>query len=113
MITLVYHLLSNSDRPPGLVAILTPANLFTGVLACGIICLLSLWTDRRNLPVSLRQHWALYGINLFAGIMFISVGIKAYWDHSEWIAFLILGGTIAAGWGIAFVREKSSRSGQG
>ena len=31
---------AGEGRPPALVAIITPANLFTGVLACGFVCLL-------------------------------------------------------------------------
>jgi hypothetical protein len=39
----VYSSFSKAQSPPGLITILTPANLFTGVLACGFIGLLSLW----------------------------------------------------------------------
>ena len=31
-----------------------------------------------------------------AAILFFALGLKAYWDHSGWAAFLILAGTIAA-----------------
>jgi len=87
-----------------LVALLTPANLFTGVMCCGVICLLSPWADYRFLPRSLRMSRVLSGMNLLAGVAFIALGIKGYldWGHinglQPWTAMLMLGGTIAVGW---------------
>src|SRR3569623_1446640 len=34
------------QKPRLLLAILTPVNLFTGVLSCGLVCLLVIWMDR-------------------------------------------------------------------
>ena len=94
----VYNLVSGAEEPPGLIAILTPANLFTGVLACGFICLLNLWVDWRYLPQSLRMPWPLALLNVIAGIIFLALAFKAYWDYSGWAAFGILAATLALGW---------------
>ena len=96
--TFLYHLVSGADNPPGLIALLTPANLFTGVLACGLICLLASWADRRFLPSGLRPRSSFVALNICAGIVFLALGIKGYWDHSGLTAFLILAATLAAGW---------------
>lgn len=82
---------------PGLVAILTPANLFTGVLACGIICVLALWADYRFLPRNLRPGTAFQCLMALSGLTFLLLGIKGYWDHSGLNAFWILAGSIGAG----------------
>ncbi len=81
---------------------LTPANLFTGVLACGLICLLNCWMDRRFLPPPLRMHWLLGSLNLAAGLIFLFLGLKGYWDHSGWKSWAILAGTLAVGWIAAY-----------
>ncbi len=96
--TLLYHLARGAENPPGLIALLTPANLFTGVLACGLICLIAAWTDWRFLPPGLRTRVGLTILNATAGGIFLALGIKGYWDYGEWTAFLILAGTLAAGW---------------
>jgi Natural resistance-associated macrophage protein-like len=88
------HLRNRTGQPPGLVALLTPANLFTGVLACGLICGLSLWTDWRILPRPLRPGPLLAGLNILASLLFLVLGIKGYWDHSGITAFIILAGTL-------------------
>jgi hypothetical protein len=98
LVSFFHHLLSGSENPPGLVAILTPANLFTGVLGCGLICLMNVWSDRRFLPPSLRMNWLLLSLNTVAGVIFLALGCKAYWDHSGWISLTILAGTLAIGW---------------
>ena len=96
--TLICHLISGADNPPGLIAMLTPANLFTGVLACGLICLLAAWTDWKFLPRGLQAGNPLTMLNALVGLIFLALGIKGYWDHSGWTAFLILVGTLALGW---------------
>lgn len=93
----VFHFTSGKENPPGLIAILTPANLFTGVLSCGLICLLSLWSERRFLPVALRVAPLLMWLTIVAGLIFLALGLKAYWDYSGLVAILILGGTLAIG----------------
>ena len=101
--SLGYCILTKGNDPPGLVAILTPANLFTGVLACGIICLLSPWADRTFLPKAFRMHPLLVALNLLAGAAFLALGLKAYWDNSGWFSITILLGTVAVGWIAAIV----------
>ena len=85
------------EKPPSLIAILTPANLFTGVLGCGLICLGNEWMERRFLPSSWRATLALRLLGAFAAVVFMALGLKACWDHSGWLAFGILAVTIAAG----------------
>ena len=97
MASLITFLFSGNDKPPGLVAILTPANLFTGVLACGIIAWTSLWIDRRWLPSAVRMPWFLWLINVVGGLLFIGLGLKAYWDNGGILSILMLAGTILAG----------------
>jgi|KBSSwiStaDraftv2_1062776.scaffolds.fasta_scaffold32793_1 hypothetical protein len=99
--TFFFHLARGAETPPGLIALLTPANLFTGVLACGIICLLSAWTDWKFLPPGLRVGNGLTLLNAVAGGIFLALGIKGYWDYGRWPALLILAGTLAAGWACA------------
>jgi hypothetical protein len=103
MMSLLSVLSSDRLEPPDLIAILTPANLFTGVLACGIIALSSLWMDRRWLPQSLWPSRLLQVLNVLGGGLFLVLGIKAYWDQGGVMALgtllmmlLIGGGTAAA-----------------
>jgi hypothetical protein len=96
-LTFFFHLARGAETPPGLIALLTPANLFTGVLACGLICLLAAWTDWKFLPPGLRAGSGLTVLNAIAGGIFVALGIKGYWDYRAWTAFLILAGTLAAG----------------
>ena len=99
--SLARQLWGRDAKPPSLLAILTPANLFTGVLCCGLICLLNPWMDRRFLPRPLRMPRVLWVANLLAGVIFIGLGLKGYWDHSGWLAMGILLGTVALGWAAA------------
>lgn len=92
-----FHVTSGLENPPGLIALLTPANLFTGVLSCGLICLLSLWSERRFLPPALRTSVTLTLLTAVAGAIFLALGLKAYWDHGGLMALAILGGTLAVG----------------
>ena len=101
--SLLYSLLRRGEQPPGLIAILTPANLFTGVLACGFICLLSVWSDWKHLPRGLRTGAVLTSLNFLAGILFLTLGLKGYLDHSGWKAPFILLSTLALGWVGAWV----------
>jgi len=82
-----YQSTGATGKPRLLLAILTPANLFTGVLLCGLLCLLNLWMDRRYLPKALRLPGWLWLFNLVSGFVFLGLGIKGYWDHeSRWYA---------------------------
>ncbi len=94
----IYTWLGQGQTPPGLISILTPANLFTGVLSCGFICLLAEWSDRSDLPPAWRMNAPLRFANVLAGIIFLALGLKAYWDQSGWRSWLILLGTVAVGW---------------
>jgi hypothetical protein len=82
-----YQSTGAADKPPLLLAILTPANLFTGVLGCGLFCLINLWMDRRFLPGALRLPAWLWLLNLVSGFLFLGLGLKGYWDdQSRWYA---------------------------
>ena len=96
--TFLTHLLSGAENPPGLIALLTPANLFTGVLGCGLICALAAWVDHRNLPRQLAANRVLTVLNGAAAIGFLALGVKGYWDDSGAKSLLVLLGTLALGW---------------
>ncbi len=93
-----YHLRSGADKPPGLIAILTPANLFTGVLGCGIVCALNVWMDHRFLPRGLRMHWPLLVLSGVGATVFMVLGLTAYSEDRSGVAALcIFLGTLALG----------------
>ena len=96
--SLVRTMAGGAQSSPSLIALLTPANLFTGVLGCGFICVLNLWIDRAFLPVGLRMPRWLALLNAAAGVGFLFVGLKAYWDHSRLQSLSLLAGTLALGW---------------
>ena len=84
--------------------ILTPANLFTGVLGCGIICFATIWISiKMSQAVSsfLGKGW--YPAILLGGLLFFSLGIKGYWDHGRYLSFLILAGSVTLGFICAIV----------
>ena len=93
-VSFVYQLRVGEEKPAGLTAILIPVNLFTGVFACGLICLLNPWMDRR-LPVQHRMPVLLVALNLIGGIGFILVALRGYWDYGGWWAMGILLGILA------------------
>jgi len=95
---LTTYLTRGAENSSTLVGLLTPANLFTGVLACGFICLLSLWTDSKWLPPSLRMTWPLQLLIAMAGLIFLALGLKGYWDYGGWPSFIIFALTVATGW---------------
>jgi len=66
-----------------LLKILTPANLFTGVLSCGLLCFIMPWMDWRFLPKKLRMpNWLLL-LNVVSGLIFLGLGLKGYWDNHD------------------------------
>lgn len=71
------------QRPRLLLAILTPVNLFTGVLSCGLICVLVIWMDHRWLPRELHPPNWLKGLNAVSALVFLGLGIKGYWDNEN------------------------------
>lgn len=107
ILTLAWRLTTGAKEPFNLVALLTPANLFTGVLACGWISLLNVWADRRVATGVGRMSWPLRLANLVGGVAFSFVGLKAAWDQAGAMAFVVLVGCVAAGWGLAAWRERS------
>jgi Mn2+/Fe2+ NRAMP family transporter len=112
VVSLVSFLASAAPQPPALIAILTPANLFTGVLACGIIAAVSLWSDRRWLPPRLRASVALQLLNAAGACLFVALGLKAYWDQGGVKALALLSGTLLAGAAVAW-RARLQPSGGG
>jgi len=101
--SLLYYLRAASDKPPGLIAMLTPANLFTGVFGCGLICLFNVWMDYRFLPHTLRPPKTTILLSLVAGLVFLALGLRGSWDHSGWTAFSVLAVTLALGWVAAWL----------
>jgi len=93
---LVRQLAGGTGQPPALIALLTPANLFTGVLGCGVICLSNVWMER-FLPAGQRMPFVLGFLSVGASLIFTVLGVKAYWDHSGYVAFGIFAGTLLAG----------------
>lgn len=87
-------------KPRLLLAILTPVNLFTGVLSCGLICVLVLWMDRRWLPPGLQPPRWLSGLNMISALVFLTLGVKGYWDNENRILAVtgILGMLLIALW---------------
>ena len=63
-----------------LIDLMTPANLFTGVLSCGLLCFILPWMDWRFLPKPLRLSKPLLLLNCVAGVIFLYLGLKGYWD---------------------------------
>ena len=71
------------NKPRLLLMILTPVNLFTGVLACGLICFAVIWMDRRWLPSELQPPLWLTVLNLVSAAVFFGLGLKGYWDNEN------------------------------
>lgn len=93
-----YQLTGATGKPRLLLAILTPANLFTGVLGCGLFCLLNLWMDRRFVPKTMRLPAWLWLLNLVSAFVLVGLGVKGYWDDkSRWYAIGSLGGMLLLG----------------
>jgi hypothetical protein len=92
----IYHWQTRPEKPPGLTDLLKPVNLFTGVFACGLICLLNLWMNRQ-LPEQRRMPRLLVALNLVGGIAFTLAGLRGYWVYEGWWALGILAATFALG----------------
>ena len=102
LVSFSYQFSSGIDRPPGLTNLLKPASLFTGVLSCGFICLLNPWMDRA-LPATFRAPLPLRLANIFAGVVFLGIGLRAYWSLGGATAIAILSGTLAVGCFVALL----------
>ena len=90
------HFAGGEGNPPTLVEIVTPAALFTHVFSCALICFLNPWMDRRFLPLALLMGWLLALLNFVAGVIFLGVGLKSYWDYgAARVANPLLGGLLA------------------
>ncbi len=101
---------SRNETPPGLIRLLDPANLFTGVLACGLICGLGCWADGRFLPASLRAPRALWALNALACPLFLALGVRAYWDYGGASAFWVLAATLGSGLAAAQWHERRRKA---
>jgi hypothetical protein len=77
------HTVSGGDDTRILLRILTPANLFTGVLSCGLLCFILPWMDWRFLPKQLRMPTWLFVLNVVSGGIFVFLGVKGYWDNHD------------------------------
>ncbi|MHC4366038.1 MAG: Nramp family divalent metal transporter [Planctomycetota bacterium] len=78
-----YQSTGGMDKRRQLMTIFTPANLFTGVLLCGLLCLVNLWMDRKFVPKALRLPPWLWLLNLVSGFLFLGLGVKGYLDHES------------------------------
>lgn len=88
----VYTLTGGEDARV-LLKILTPVNLFTGVLSCGLLCFIMPWMDWRFLPKKLRMPVWLVLLNVASGAIFLGLGLKGYWDNHD-----ALGSFLAQRW---------------
>ena len=80
----------------GLIDIVTPAGIYAGVLACGFYAMVNPWVDWRFLPAPLRMSGWLVMANIFAGLAFTFMGLKALWDYGQLGAYLTLAGLLLA-----------------
>lgn len=97
----VNQIYSGDMKPAGLTRLLIPASLFTGVLSCGIICLLNPWMDHRALTPELRSNLVLQALNILAGIVLLIVGLIGYWENGGWKSLGMLAATCAVGFAVA------------
>jgi hypothetical protein len=51
----------------------------------------------RFLPPGFRPTPGATTAGVLAGLLFVGLGLIACWDHSQWTAFVILGGTVGIG----------------
>lgn len=98
---ITYQITTQQERPELLVRLLTPANLFTGVLSCGVITGLALWSDYRFLPRALRMPFPLQALLLLGCALFLYLGFRAYADLGPVKAVLVMSGTLLLGMAVA------------
>jgi hypothetical protein len=113
-----YTTRGGGDKPRMLLAVLTPANLFTGVLSTGLVCFLVVWIDRRFLPKALRMPGPLTALNVIAGVILLLLGLKGYWDNhnperhwsaSRWFAIGAMLGVLAVSLLLAAALQKKEK----
>jgi len=92
----IYQRQIGENKPPDPMALLLPVNLFTGVFACGVICLLNVWSDL-HLPEQHRMPRALSVLNVVGGVAFIIAALRGYWDYAGWWAMAVLVAILAFG----------------
>ena len=109
--SLVSRWVTGTQEAFNLVALVTPANLFTGVLACGWISGLNLWSNVRGHPRVPSLPMAIVLLNIAAAVLFCAVGVKAIWDQGRAWGIGVIGGCLVAG-GIAAVLWNRSRGGR-
>ncbi|MBL9138443.1 MAG: hypothetical protein JNK85_21420 [Verrucomicrobiales bacterium] len=97
----VWRLATGSGQPPNLIAWVTPANLFTGVLACGWISGLNLWSNHGRTPGSPALPWPLILLNLCGTVLFTIAGVKAVYDQQAWIGLGLFAVCLIAAWFLA------------
>jgi len=86
MFTVVYGAETDGGPNPAkeiILQVLRPVNLFTGVLACGIFCLANLWIEKTSTPGKLQSPAWMHVMYVFAGIVFLVLGLKGYWDNHD------------------------------
>lgn len=79
----VLAIMGAKAKPRVLLALLTPANLFTGVLAVGLMCFLLPWMDWQFLPKALRMPNWLVALNCASGVLFLYLGYRGYMDNHK------------------------------
>ena len=53
------------------------------MLSCGLICILVIWMDIRELPRALWPPRWLVAMNSCAAVVFLAVGLKGYWENEN------------------------------
>jgi hypothetical protein len=97
VITWLQRVATPSTHPLQLTALLTPANLFTGVMACGIVALLNVAFSWPHPFARSFRRVALLGLNAVGGLLFLALGLKGYWDYGNGLGLLVLAATLAGG----------------
>ena len=83
MFTVVFSAEAAASSNPAkeiILQVMRPVNLFTGVLSCGIFCLVNLWMEKTCTLKQLQSATWVHGMYVFAGIVFLVLGLKGYWD---------------------------------
>jgi len=84
MFTFVFGVESVGGHNPAkdiILLVLRPVNLFTGVLSCGVFCLANLWFEKKHTPPQLQSPVWIQIMYVFAGLVFLVLGVKGYWDN--------------------------------